>query len=281
MATTPNLGIPYIAGQQAQPEVTHNSALNMLQALTYGVLQVGLNTPPGSPTQGDSYIVGTAPTGVWTGRANAIAIYMGTAWVFVPDRNSAGTVITMGAAQEGLKVWSKPDNGLYVWDGSAWASFATTNPLPLDHGQRSATGNTTALSLTAAVDSTLSTNSDYTQVTGIFTATPDGENYGITQQTNSFTIDKAGVYRIEFWANAKSNANNTQIAFRFAINGTLATQRRPKIFMRGAGEIHDGAAFGYRHFDAGDVVTLWIASTVTANVTIEDCVFGAVAIKYD
>lgn len=61
----------------------------------------------------------------------------------------------------------------------------------------------------------------------------------------------------------------------------MGTPRRPKIFMRNIGEVHPGAAFGYAHFDAGDVLTLWIASTQSANITIEDCVFGATAIKYD
>lgn len=281
MATTADLGIPLVSGQQAQPEITHNEALVMLHALANGVISMALNTPPGSPADGDSYVVGPAPTGAWAGRANSVVVRMQGAWRFVPDRNSAGTVITMGARQEGLRVWDKATNGLYVWSGSAWTAIASTPPLPTEYGQRSAVGNTTALSLAAAADSTLASDGDYTQVTGIFVEPPDGENYGVTQQANSFTINRAGVYRIEFWASARSNQSNTQVAFRFAVNGTLGTQRRPKIFMRGSGEVHCGSAFGYRHFDAGDVVTLWVASTNTTDVVIEDCVFGAASIKFD
>jgi len=131
MTTSADLGISYIAGQQAQPEITHNTALNQIQILQTGVISVALNTPPGSPAQGDTYILGASPTGVWAGRANCLAGYFGTAWVFVPGNDSNGAPITMGARHEGLKVYSKADNALYVWSGSAWAASASgmSNPM--------------------------------------------------------------------------------------------------------------------------------------------------------
>lgn len=281
MSTSPDLGVPFISGGQAQPEVTHNEAVLLLQVMQSGVIDRAVNTPAVGPTIGDAYIVGAAPTGAWAGRANTIAVWNGSAWRFIPGQDDAGTPITMGARQEGMRIWVRDENALYAWDGSAWTAFASTPPAPLDYGQRAISLNTTAIVMTAAVDPTLATNTDYAQVTGIWNAPPDGQNSGITQQANSFTIAKSGVYRIEFWAAASSNVNNTQIAVKFAVNGVLGLQRRPKIFMRGAGEVHGGAAFGYAHFTAGDVITLWIASTQTANIVIEDCVFGATSIKYD
>lgn len=131
MTTSADLGINYLAAQQAQPEITHNTALNQIQIMQTGVISVALNTPPGSPTQGDSYILGASPTGAWAGRANCLAGYFGTGWVFVPGNDSSGTAITMGARHEGLSVWSKADNAAYVWNGSAWAAAAAgmTNPM--------------------------------------------------------------------------------------------------------------------------------------------------------
>lgn len=131
MTTSADLGISYLAAQQAQPEITHNTALNMLQIMQTGVISVALNTPPGSPTQGDTYILGASPTGVWAGRANCLAGYFGTGWVFVPGNDSSGAAIAMGARHEGLKVWSKADNAFYIWSGSAWAALATgmSNPM--------------------------------------------------------------------------------------------------------------------------------------------------------
>jgi hypothetical protein len=50
--------------------------LRSFQALIQpNVISVGLNTPPVSPVNGDSYVVGTAPTGLWTGQANSIAYW--------------------------------------------------------------------------------------------------------------------------------------------------------------------------------------------------------------
>lgn len=131
MSTSADLGIVYIAGQQAQPEITHNTALNQIQILQTGVVSVGNNTPPGSPAQGDSYILGATPTGAWAGRAHCLAGYFGTGWVFVPGVDSSGTQITMGVRHEGLSVWSKADNAFYVWSGTAWgaASGGMTNPM--------------------------------------------------------------------------------------------------------------------------------------------------------
>jgi hypothetical protein len=281
MTTSADLGLPFIVGGQAQPEVTHNEALLLLQAMTNGAVDRGTNTPPGSPTIGDIYIIGTSPTDAWAGRANCVTIWSGAAWDFIPGETSAGTPITMGARQEGMRVWVRDENTLYIWDGSVWINFASTPAVATDYGQRAITENTTVLAITAAVDPTLSTNSDYDQVLGIFNATPDGENNGITQQTNTFTIDKDGVYRIEVWASVMSSVNNTAMAVKFGINGTIGLGRRPKVFLRNVGEVHTITAFGYHHFDAGDVVSLWFASDKSANITFDDAVFGAVAMKYD
>lgn len=69
------------------------------------------NTPPGSPTKGDRYIVGPAPTGAWTGNAKKITWYDGTVWRF--DSPSSGW------ATYDLS-FSPPKQ--YTYDGSAWVA---------------------------------------------------------------------------------------------------------------------------------------------------------------
>lgn len=122
MTTTPVLGLPLIAASQAQPEVTHNLAVILATLALYGVEQVGLNTPPGAPAEGDSYVLGPAPTGAWSGKANKLAIYYGAAWRFLPDVDSDGANIAMGVDQEGMRVWSKNADAGFVWTGSAWVA---------------------------------------------------------------------------------------------------------------------------------------------------------------
>lgn len=125
MATTPDLGIPLISTLQATPEVTHNEALYMIQALLMGAISL-TNTPPGSPTAGDCYICGTAPTGAWAGRANKVAIYTSGGWRFVPGVDSSGTNIPMGSRHFGLKVYRRDVLADWVWHGSAWVEHQQT-----------------------------------------------------------------------------------------------------------------------------------------------------------
>ncbi|WP_372623414.1 DUF2793 domain-containing protein [Falsiroseomonas sp.] len=112
MTTTPRLALPYILTQQAQKEVTHAAGLNRLDVLVQPVVQqVGLNTPPVSPAEGQCWIIGTTPTGAWAGQANRLAQRIGGAWVFYAP--FAGLVMFDAAT---LAQWG--------WNGSAWALVA-------------------------------------------------------------------------------------------------------------------------------------------------------------
>ncbi|NIY96792.1 DUF2793 domain-containing protein, partial [Salipiger sp. HF18] len=56
--TTTHLLLPYIHAARAQQHVTHNEALRILDGLVQlSVLDRDLTAPPGSPTDGDRYIV--------------------------------------------------------------------------------------------------------------------------------------------------------------------------------------------------------------------------------
>lgn len=144
----------------------------------------------------------------------------------------------------------------------------------VNYGQRAVSVNTSAIAKTAATDPTLATNTDYTQVTAIFNATPDGVNRGITQQANSLTIARAGTYEITFWGCVTSNSNNTVVGFKFAVNGSITLNRRPRVRVRNAGEVVPVSANGFITLAVGDIVSLWMASDTTANITIQDAVFA-------
>ncbi|PZP12211.1 MAG: hypothetical protein DI607_09910, partial [Sphingomonas hengshuiensis] len=64
------------------------SQLRLLNANVpfYKVQSLGIDAPPGAPAVDDSYVVGATPTGAWAGRANNLATWTGTAWLFaVPE----------------------------------------------------------------------------------------------------------------------------------------------------------------------------------------------------
>lgn len=108
--TTGRLLLPYIVQSQAQKEVTHNEALTMLDVLLHAAVEdVGTNTPPGSPTAGQCWVVGASPTGAWVGKNNQIAQADGTGgWFFVVPFKR-------------LRLWNETADEYYVYDGSVWA----------------------------------------------------------------------------------------------------------------------------------------------------------------
>ena len=113
---TPRIGLPEILPNQAQKHITHNDALVILDALVQGsVISRTLTTPPGSPTDGDAYVVAATATGAWAGKENDLAVYEAAAWSFY-------TPLT------GYLMYCAADGEHITFDGSAWLSF--TDALP-------------------------------------------------------------------------------------------------------------------------------------------------------
>ena len=80
---TANLNLPELGASQNQKYLTVNTAFNYLDGLIQlSVLSRTINIPPASPSEGDRYIIGPAPTGIWSGLAGRVAIFIGTAWQF-------------------------------------------------------------------------------------------------------------------------------------------------------------------------------------------------------
>lgn len=80
--TTPILEMDELAAAQSQPEVIVNAALRTLEAAMQISALGYQNDPPVSPAEGDRYLVGSAPTGAWTGHAQQVAYYSG-GWQFL------------------------------------------------------------------------------------------------------------------------------------------------------------------------------------------------------
>lgn len=81
------LELPYLAAAQAQKHVTHNEALKRLDGLVQiAVKASGATVPPGTPADGDRYLLGSGATGVWAGRDSSLAVYADGAWWFAAPR---------------------------------------------------------------------------------------------------------------------------------------------------------------------------------------------------
>jgi len=112
--STPNAGIPYVPENTLDPAAGLNLALNTIDALMQvRVLDMSLTAPPGSPSDGDRYIVATGATGAWSGHDDELARYVaeGDFWQFYPTDKLAC-------------VFNEDDGGLYVWHGGVWALLA-------------------------------------------------------------------------------------------------------------------------------------------------------------
>ncbi len=111
MSDTTRLGLPYLAAAQAQKHVTHNDALQMLDALVQlAVLDRGRAAPPASPAEGDRHIVGDAPSGAFAGMAGRIAAFEDGAWRF-------------HAPRAGWTAFVAGERRVLVYDGAAWVGL--------------------------------------------------------------------------------------------------------------------------------------------------------------
>ena len=111
MDTTPKLSLPYIMPAQALKHVTHNQALQSLDVIAQlSAIDRDLASPPGSPDEGDCYIVADPASGAWTGKDNLIAAFQNGAWEFYTP-------------QEGWRCWVADEAALVVWDGALWSAL--------------------------------------------------------------------------------------------------------------------------------------------------------------
>ena len=85
MSGTARLGLRFLSAGQAQKEVTHNEALQTLDALVAGAVEERPRAdPPTAPAVGACYIVGSAPTGEWAGKPQYLAAFTSAGWRLLP-----------------------------------------------------------------------------------------------------------------------------------------------------------------------------------------------------
>ena len=108
MTDTPRLALPAIEAAQAQKHVTHNEALVLLDALTHlAVESRSLSAPPGSPTDGSSYIPASGASGAWSGWDAQIALFSGGAWIRI-------------VPVPGIRAWVRPERLTITYEDGVW-----------------------------------------------------------------------------------------------------------------------------------------------------------------
>ncbi|MDJ0820331.1 MAG: DUF2793 domain-containing protein [Paracoccaceae bacterium] len=112
--TSARLGLPFLLPSQAQKHVTHNEALQQLDALTQLALEGrGAETPPAAPAEGEIHALGPAPLDAWAGQAGMLAQWVSPAWLFL-------------APQDGWRAWDKATATLCSYQGGDWQEVIPT-----------------------------------------------------------------------------------------------------------------------------------------------------------
>ena len=114
MNDTARLSLPFIMAGQALKHITHNDALNRLDALVQPVVEsTALAAPPAAPLPGEAWIVPAGATGAWAGHSNEIAAWQDGAWRYYDPA-------------EGWQVFDRGSDALLIFSGSAWLAVAST-----------------------------------------------------------------------------------------------------------------------------------------------------------
>ncbi|MGV6871741.1 DUF2793 domain-containing protein [Pseudochelatococcus sp. B33] len=110
MSETTKLRLPLLAAAQAQKHVTHNEALQRLDALLHlEVLDRDLAAPPSGPLDGDRYIVASGATGDWAGEDGHVAAWQDGVWRFFEP-------------QIGWRAYVRDEAALYVKAAGGWVA---------------------------------------------------------------------------------------------------------------------------------------------------------------
>lgn len=141
------------------------------------------------------------------------------------------------------------------------------------YGSMTFTSNTNAFAVTAAVDATLATNTDYVLLTG--TGAPwaaEPVNFGVVFSTNKLTVPVTGVYKVDLWSTIIMWPNTAaKLSVKYRINGGTFSTRHPMVkspaTVTDPGEL---SGFGLTQLTAGDFLQLYVASTHTGNLTFQD-----------
>lgn len=101
-----NLKLPYMAAAQAQKHVTHNEALELLDAIVQLTVKAfDATTPPLLANEGDVWAIGSGAVNEWAGHDGELSVSSNGTWLFIEPRT-------------GWRAANESD--LRIYDGGAW-----------------------------------------------------------------------------------------------------------------------------------------------------------------
>jgi hypothetical protein len=114
MAVTPRHELLTMDSTTGDPTGTFSESMRRLDARVGTSVEAVLSTPPGSPVEGQMWLLGTTPTGAWAGHGNEIAYRTSTGWYYIEPF-------------EGWTLYNKTTNSLQTYDGAFWTDVTGTD----------------------------------------------------------------------------------------------------------------------------------------------------------
>ena len=97
---------------QAQKHITHNESIELLDTIVnLRVEAINIDVPPTSPAEGQSWIVGSAATGDWSGQESKVATFRNGGWLFLEP-------------SDGWMCWDENAASLRVFVEGNWLAIA-------------------------------------------------------------------------------------------------------------------------------------------------------------
>ncbi len=267
MATTPHLALSLLAPSQAQKEVTVNEALFRLDAiLNSGAISRGTNAPPSSPQEGDLYIIGSAPTGLWAGKAQQIA-YFQQIWRFIMPN-------------AGMMLWVIADNQHVVYNGTSWnivltgaTSWTTVNEQTVTAGTAvdvtslggfDAVRISASLSVSTAAALQIRTSND--NGTTFYSAASDyiWGHAGTSGNEHSLAASAMRIGTDSVSTNRKIAVEMTQLA-----DANLPTIARYHVLHEGTFQLYQGMAYRAANVAENAIRFFTSAGTMTGRIKVE------------
>ena len=213
MTTSPGLGITEISDQQAGAETTHNTAVRILEVIAHGgVKDRGLATPPGSPADGDSYIVAASGAGDWSSKDNHVAVNVSGTWKFC-------------APVEGMRLYLQDENTDVIYNGSAReGTQALTDATTIAWDTSLGTNATVTLSATRTMGTPTNLNVNWLYKI-IFTQPPAGGEYVAA------AINWPSIFRFQNSSHSLSTTGGRQDFVSFRWDGTYMNEDSRRTYL--------------------------------------------------